>query len=198
MIWSSIKYVTSGLTLVAFLALVGFYLFRQLINRSQKLIETAPQGERAALVSKAITRYRIAGSEALSEDQKYKLLRRELDHRQDSVRSIFRLVGLIVVAGMLFGAFAWWKAAHPVIDRVTIAGVVGDDQHPIEGATITVEGRDFYTQSGHDGAFRGAIDGVTPGDILTIQISAKGYRQETRQVQVHDAGVNLYKVTLGK
>src|SRR5262249_42154179 len=112
----------------------------------------------------------------------------------ERTRSISRLLTLGVMSGVLLGGRAWWKSCHPVIDRVTIPGFVVDDHGPLAGATVTAEGRDFYAQSGQDGAFRGNLMGVTPEDILTIHISADGHRQETRQVQAHDSGVNLYTV----
>jgi hypothetical protein len=52
--WEAIKYVTSGFTLVAFLALVALYVYHHYVRTPERLIRLVDPGERYPLVKKQL------------------------------------------------------------------------------------------------------------------------------------------------
>ena len=52
--WQAISYVTSGLTLVAFISLVVIWLFRVYRDYMKEIIDKAPEEKREALIASAI------------------------------------------------------------------------------------------------------------------------------------------------
>jgi hypothetical protein len=107
----------------------------------------------------------------------------------------YSLVTLAIAA--LLGGFAVWRSRRTVLDEVTVAGVVVDASgRPVDGASVIVEGRDFLGESSGDGAFRGRITRVTPGEILTVAITKPGFRRSVHTVTVRDRALNMFRITL--
>ena len=75
--WEAIQYVTSGLTLVAFVAAVVAWIGKSAIRRQENLIKSAKLEDRGRLVEMALEGFQVSTSD-LTGDQKFQLLMKYL------------------------------------------------------------------------------------------------------------------------
>lgn len=73
--------ITTPLALVAFIAALAFYAYRTRLTERRKTLESASQSDRPSLIEGAIRDFTILKTESLSNQQKYHLIRDELNHR---------------------------------------------------------------------------------------------------------------------
>lgn len=82
--WEAIKYVSSGLTLVAFVIAAAVSLYRKQILAKAKLINLAREEDRAPLISKSLEFLEIDPSE-LTKEQRYKIATVQIHKRAPSL-----------------------------------------------------------------------------------------------------------------
>lgn len=97
--WKAITYVSSGVTLVAFVVAVSAWLYREKLLQSERLIRTAPEDSRANLVERALEFFPVDTSD-LSEHRKTTLALEQI--RARAMR--FRMTALVVVLVALLAA----------------------------------------------------------------------------------------------
>lgn len=103
--FEAVQYVTSGVTLVAFLIAVVGAFARSAIRQKERLIRAASEQERAPLVEIALEGFQV-DTAALSEERKYSLLMTRLEHKRERFNKIYRFAVLTAtLAGLL--TFAW-------------------------------------------------------------------------------------------
>jgi hypothetical protein len=90
--WEYISYVTSGLTLVAFITATFAFIHRQQILREIGLIETAPDSDRAQLVRIALEFFEV-DTRNLTKKQQFEIAMKQIGARAQR----FRLIALSVV-----------------------------------------------------------------------------------------------------
>jgi hypothetical protein len=90
-----------------------------------------------------------------------------------SVASLAALIVAIVVIGRLRVPF---RNATPVRAKTAIIGRVTDtNQRPIPDAVITIDGYDFEARSKSNGEFRGMLQGVASGEVVTLRAYNRSY-----------------------
>jgi hypothetical protein len=103
--FEAIQFVTSGLTLVAFLVAVAGATARSALRRKESLIKTASEQERAPLVEVALGEFRV-NTETLSKSQKFSLLMTRLEHKREWLNKVYNFAVLVaILTGVL--TFAW-------------------------------------------------------------------------------------------
>jgi hypothetical protein len=90
--WRAIQYVTTPITLIAFVVAVSAWLYRARIFERKRLIETAKTEDRAELVLAVLKTYPIP-CDNLTRDQKFELLKKLV--QQDANR--FRTIAIVAV-----------------------------------------------------------------------------------------------------
>lgn len=78
--WGAIQYVSSALTLVAFIAAVVAFLYTRKISSTERLIRTANKDDRAKLVTEALEVFSIDASK-LTKDQQYEIANEQIKNR---------------------------------------------------------------------------------------------------------------------
>src|SRR5687767_3833872 len=78
--WQAIMYVSSGLTLAAFLAATFAYIWSLSLRREKELIESAPPEHRGPLVQDALERFHI-NTDSLTGPAKVELALKQLESR---------------------------------------------------------------------------------------------------------------------
>lgn len=183
-----------GLILTMISAMVVLRRLRYSTNRRKEPIEMPGLGH-AGAARQAVEHHHVDSSKG--KNSIYELAREQLLIRERRLTNILRYSLAIVIVLALFETCAMWKSDRPVLDSVTMAGVVVDeDDAPIVAAAITVEGRDFLAESDENGTFQGRLTRVTPGEILSVQISKSGFRRTIHTVTVHDGALNMSRITL--
>ena len=197
MAWSSIQYVTGGLTLVAFICLLVAKVLRDITRRERELIQAAPNSARARLIEQAIERYHF-DTVRLSGKDTANLIDRQLSVREGRFRSALRysLAALIIL--VLFSAFGIWKSSRPpILEDLAVGGIVLDiDERPISGVTVIIEGLDFVAETSAEGSFRGRISRSSLGALYTFVFMKKGYLRAARTVAVTGPAINFPYVQL--
>src|SRR5580700_10050679 len=79
--WEAIKYVSSGVTLVAFIAAIVLAIYRRTLLSRERLIELAPADERAQLVKSTLQEFFDVKTDRLSEDHAYDLAMEQIRAR---------------------------------------------------------------------------------------------------------------------
>jgi hypothetical protein len=95
--WTAIKYVGSGLTLVAFLCALAAWLYRSYLLRRERLIKSVPEAKRAALVERTLVLFNIDTRKLLPEQQ-YNLA---LEQIRDRAKRFRVTAGVIVVIALI-------------------------------------------------------------------------------------------------
>lgn len=102
--WAAIAYVTSGLTLTAFVVAVAAWVYRAKLLEKERLIKSASKDARGALVDKALEFFSV-NTDGLTKEQRYHLALVQINARSKRYNLAIYLIGflsvlLIVVAGI--------------------------------------------------------------------------------------------------
>ena len=108
--WEAIAYVSSGLTLTAFLAAVAAWVYKSKSEEKERLLRTAPQSQRAKLVEQALESFHVDAS-GLTKEQQYNLAVQQIQVRAQRFRWTAIVVVILVVIAATVAAYA--------IDRMT-------------------------------------------------------------------------------
>ncbi|QDT50506.1 hypothetical protein Pan258_45850 [Symmachiella dynata] len=96
--WTAISYVSSGVTLVAFLGAVGAWLYRRKMIQLEKLIGSAPEADRGQLVANALEVFHVDSS-GLTKAQQYQLALEQIRGRQVRFQVVaFLIIVLAIIA----------------------------------------------------------------------------------------------------
>lgn len=79
--WEAIKYVSSGVTLLAFIAAIVLQIYRRTLLSRERLIELAPAAERARLVKSTLQEFFDVDTARMSEDHAYQLAMEQIRAR---------------------------------------------------------------------------------------------------------------------
>jgi hypothetical protein len=134
--WRGITYVSSAITLIAFIAAVAAWMYRQNALEKVRLIRSAPADRRPDLVNRALEFFDIDTS-GLTRDQQYDLAVRQIDARAARSRNAVMTILAICLIAMGTTAFAVWhqSAEKDSIYRVKII-TVGPSGVPIDDTRI--------------------------------------------------------------
>jgi hypothetical protein len=78
--WQTIGYVSSGLTLVAFIVAAGVWTYRKVPLQKQWLIRQAPEQDRARLVENTLEFFNVDTS-GLTKQEKYQIVMKQINER---------------------------------------------------------------------------------------------------------------------
>jgi tetratricopeptide (TPR) repeat protein len=94
--FDSIKYVTGGFTLVAFLVAAIALVLKSHLNRKANIIRTAPETQRAQLVEIALEGFRI-DTTSLTKEQKFNLLMTQMAHKAELAKKTLYFGGFTLL-----------------------------------------------------------------------------------------------------
>jgi len=95
--FQAIQYVGTPVALVAFVVAVVAWVYRSRLVERRKLIESAPEAERAKLLDAAIRDFTTVNTETLTREQRYQLAVRLIEERSARTR-VLAVVGVLVAA----------------------------------------------------------------------------------------------------
>src|SRR5947207_1582229 len=110
--WESIKYVSSGLTLAAFIVAAVFLILRGLTRQKARLIREAPQEDRAALVKDALEFFRVDTS-GLSQVKQFEVAIAQIQARGRRFTQVIWTIVIFGVLGAVVAVFALSKIQGP-------------------------------------------------------------------------------------
>jgi len=96
--WEAIAYVSSGLTLVAFIVATGAWLFKIQTEGKRKLIESADDEAKAGLVDKALDLVHV-DTTGLTREQRYNLAMELIRRRAERFKIVALVVCVLAVTG---------------------------------------------------------------------------------------------------
>ena len=107
-VWKGIAYVSSGLTLAAFVVAVTYLVLRELILRKKKLIETVAVKDRAKIVNRSLEIFDVPLRD-LSPGERYDLVKFQIE--QKARRFLITAGVIIIFAGIAasVSAFAIYR-----------------------------------------------------------------------------------------
>jgi hypothetical protein len=121
--WTAIQYVTTPLSLIAFLVAVLAVVYRVRLKHKLAALKTVPEKERGALLEKSLETYSLT-DDNLTRNQKYELLTRVLENRVRRMKIVAYsavpvTVVAFVVAAVIFAANKPVPVVTPVVQEVT-------------------------------------------------------------------------------
>ena len=130
--WEAIRYVSSGITLIAFIVAAVLWAHRYNLLGTERRIKLAPESERAALIDRTLESFRI-DPQSLAQKDRYALAVKQLDLRAEQFRLIvFGVVTLSVIAALL-AIFAPGGSQQGDGDspKQVVHAVAGDSTNPL-------------------------------------------------------------------
>jgi hypothetical protein len=109
--WQSIGYVTSGLTLVAFIVAAAIWAYRRTLLQKERLIRQAPESDRGRLVENALEFFDVDTS-GLTKNEKYQLAVQQIKER--AIRYKINAFVIVTIAFLATGVsiFALWRSSN--------------------------------------------------------------------------------------
>ena len=99
--WDAIKYVSSGVTLVAFLASLVAWIYKSNVDQRERLIRSASEADRATLIQDALEFFHVDTGN-LNKEQRYDIVIRQITERSKRLRNnSFLIFGLSIVAAVV-------------------------------------------------------------------------------------------------
>lgn len=95
--FEAIQYVGTPIALVAFVVAVVAWVYRSRLVERRRLIESAPEGERARLLDATLRDFTTVSTENLSREQRYRLALRLIEERSGRTR-VLAVVGVLTAA----------------------------------------------------------------------------------------------------
>jgi hypothetical protein len=108
-VWQAIAYVSSGVSLVAFLAAVAAWFFKSKSEERERLIRTANEADRASLVRNALEFFQVETA-GLTKEQQFKLAIEQVYARTQRFRVSAASICFVALVAAGVAAFA---IAHP-------------------------------------------------------------------------------------
>jgi hypothetical protein len=108
--WMALKYVGSGLTLVAFVCALAAWLYRYQLQKKERLIRSVPEGERARLVEQTLVLFKVESTK-LTREQQYNLALRQI---REHARKYQVTAALIVIFGVLAAVLTFFALPRPI------------------------------------------------------------------------------------
>lgn len=107
--WEAIKYVSSGITLLAFIAAVVLAIYRRTLLSRERLIELAPPDKRAQLVKSTLQEFFDVNTDKLSEKHAYDLAIEQIRARSRRyvINALIVLTILLCSAGVTVASFIY-------------------------------------------------------------------------------------------
>jgi tetratricopeptide (TPR) repeat protein len=106
--WKAIAYVSSGVTLIAFISAVVAWVYRNQILKTERIIRLAPEDARAGLVERALEFFSVDTS-GLTRKQKYDLAIKQIHARAARFRTTATVVVIITFLAAGVTTFAIWR-----------------------------------------------------------------------------------------
>src|SRR3954462_1867278 len=103
--WSALAYVTTGVSLVGFIAAVAVWLSRAALVRREELIQSASEKDRAKLIEASLESFRVSTS-GLTREQKYQLAIEQIHARERRFKYLGSVVSLIAILVAALAAYA--------------------------------------------------------------------------------------------
>ena len=113
--WEAIAYVSSGLTLTAFLAAVAAWIYKHRSEEKERLLRTAPQSKRAKLVEQALESFHVDTS-GLTKKQQYDLAVQQIQARAQRFRWTAIVIVVLVLIAATVAAYAIDRIAAPRLE----------------------------------------------------------------------------------
>ena len=110
--WEAIAYVSSGLTLTAFLAAIAAWVYKHQSEEKERLLSTAPPSKRAKLVEQALESFHVDTS-GLTKEQQYNLAVQQIQARAQRFRWTAIVVIILVVIAATVAAYAINRIVAP-------------------------------------------------------------------------------------
>lgn len=196
-----IKYVTSGLSLIALLILVVFKVSKWLIDRKKNLIGLAEQKDRCKLIDRVLSNgdAKIDVS-SLTNKEKKDIAILQIKSRTQIYSIGIKTFKFSLLIFFILTAYTISNQNGKVIENVNVIGkIVNIKNEPIYGASITIEGYDFFQKSRSTGLFEGRLaDKISKGSYIIINVSLRGYLPESLNVKVESSTVQLHTIVLRK
>lgn len=106
--WQAIAYVSSGVTLIAFIIAAAAWVHRNQILKTERMIRLAPEESRAELIQNTLEFFNIDTSR-LTREQKYELAIIQI--RERAARFRLTAAAVIIIAGLaaVVSVFALWQ-----------------------------------------------------------------------------------------
>lgn len=121
----AVQYVGTPIALVAFIVAVAAYAYRARLVERRKLIEAAPEADRAKLLDATIRDFTTVNTETLTREQRYQLALRLIEERTHRFRTL-AVVG-VVVAVLLSGLVVALRASGTEDEPVSLVVRVSDE-----------------------------------------------------------------------
>ena len=135
-----IKYVTTPLGLLAFLAVILYYYHWLKNKRDISLIKTIPESERAALVTTLSDKFNIDTSRIHPKDL-YKVVLATLEHKTKrlKIRGIIFLLAAIILSLLIVGWQVMEIKYSNTTIKVDVPGIVGKRKVNLSSGILTLE-----------------------------------------------------------
>jgi hypothetical protein len=107
--WSTVASITSGITLVAFFAALGAWLYKASLIRKENLLKVAPEAERARLVESALEFFHV-DSAGLTKQQQFQIVMEQIRLREKKYHTLALVVAFVVLVLGVLSAIAIYKS----------------------------------------------------------------------------------------
>ena len=168
--WSLIAKVSTGLSLVAFMALAFVWLVKSKLDERERIIKAAKPEDRAELVSKALEFFEV-DTAGLTRDQKYEIAVSQIHARAHR----FHVSAVVLVMGMvLLAALAAYAISTPPDRRSGSSSAV--NEHRLGPAVLS-----------------GDTDWNFPNDVVRLRgdITTNGHSLSILAARLHSDGARI-------
>jgi hypothetical protein len=175
--WDAIKYVGSGLTLVAFIVAVIAWVLKSKSEERAKLIDLAKEDERADLVRNALEFFQV-DTAGLTKAQQYQLALEQIRGRAQRFKILALVICFVAVIGAVLAVYAIKRSADRAVESADPKSpeVVRTNTPSARVGTLTNAARLQLQASDYAGAWK------TIGEAVTLAPDSREVRNE--QVEV--------------
>lgn len=196
--FSNIGLVTSGFTLIAFLAAVLATVTARQVNQKQKALASLPDQDRLRAYELLLIEIGVDVN-TLNENQKYEFALRELASRDSKRELIAKVLYRVCVLFFFLAAIAITIGnREPTYEPVVIGRVLNSvTNRAIESAEITISGHSFHTFSDATGNFTAKLGTrVTQGSYITLTVTKDGYIAATKTILVNSGSIATNRILM--
>jgi hypothetical protein len=113
--WEAIKYVSSGITLVAFLLAIVLAIFRSNLTYRERLISSAPPNDRAKLIKTIAKEYVVVDVDRMSEERAYEIVMEQIRARNRRYLINAGIVLFVCVLSLIAAVIAYIIGLRPIV-----------------------------------------------------------------------------------